>query len=95
MDYEGFKTEITTKICGRVGEGPCVRVHRVRKNNGVMLDGLTIMREGDNISPTIYLEPFYDRYQNGADLDSLTDDILGLFNSRSYAGKIDVQEFED
>ena len=25
MDYEGFKTEITTKICGRVGEGPCVR----------------------------------------------------------------------
>ena len=73
----------------------CVRVHRVRKNNGVMLDGLTIMREGDNISPTIYLEPFYDRYQNGADLDSLTDDILGLFNSRSYAGKIDVQEFED
>ena len=95
MDYEGFKTEITTKICGRVGEGPCVRVHRVRKNNGVMLDGLTIMREGDNISPTIYLEPFHDRYQNGADLDSLTDDILGLFNSRSYAGKIDVQEFED
>ena len=95
MDYEGFKAEVTTRIVDREGPGACVRVHRVRKNNGVMLDGLTIMREGDNISPTIYLEPFYDRYQNGADLDSLTDDILGLFNSRSYAGKIDVQEFED
>ena len=95
MDYEGFKAEVTTRIVDREGPGACVRVHRVRKNNGVMLDGLTIMREGENVSPTIYLEPFYDRYQNGADLDSLTDDILGLFNSRSYAGKIDVQEFED
>ena len=89
MDYEGFKAEVTTRIVDREGPGACVRVHRVRKNNGVMLDGLTIMREGENVSPTIYLEPFYDRYRRGADLDSLTDEILALYRSRSCAGKRD------
>ena len=95
MDYERFKAEIMTKISDREGKSSCVRIHRVRKNNGVMLDGLTIMREGENISPTIYLEPFYDRYRNGADFDSLTDDIHALYSSRSGAGKIDVTQFED
>ena len=95
MDYEGFKAEVTTRIVDREGPGACVRVHRVRKNNGVMLEGLTIMREGENVSPTIYLEPFYDRYRSGADLDSLTDEILALYRSRSCAGKIDVGQFED
>ena len=95
MDYEGFKAEVTTRIVDREGPGACVRVHRVRKNNGVMLDGLTIMREEENVSPTIYLEPFYDRYRSGADLDSLTDEILALYRSRSCARKIDVGQFED
>ena len=95
MDYEGFKACVTTRIIDREGPGACVRVHRVRKNNGVMLDGLTIMREEENVSPTIYLEPFYDRYRSGADLDSLTDEILALYRSRSCAGKIDVGQFED
>ena len=95
MDYEGFKAEITEKVRDREGREACVRVHRVRKNNGVMLDGLTIMREGDNISPTIYLESFYDRYRNGADIDALTDDILAIYSSRSHVGKIDVSLFED
>ena len=95
MDYEGFKAEIMTKINDREGNGACVRIHRVRKNNGVMLDGLTIMREEENISPTIYLEPFYERYLYGADIDSLAEDILALYSSRSCAGKIDVRQFED
>ena len=95
MDYEGFKAYVTTRISDREEPGACVRVHRVRKNNGVMLEGLTIMREGENVSPTIYLEPFYDRYRSGADLDSLTDEILALYHSRSCAGKIDVGQFED
>ena len=95
MDYEGFKAEIMTKINDLEGNGACVRIDRVRKNNGVMLDGLTIMREEENISPTIYLEPFYERYLYGADIDSLAEDILALYSSRSCAGKIDVRQFED
>ncbi len=95
MDYEGFKTEIMKRMSALEGRGASVRIHRVRKNNGVMLEGLTIMREGENISPSIYLEPFYERYLNGEDIDSVSNDIHALYASRSLAGKIDVGQFED
>ena len=95
MDYEGFKAEITKRISAREGSGACVRIHRVRKNNGVMLEGLTIMKEGDNVSPAVYLEPFFERYLNGENIDFLAEEILGIYSTRSCAGRIDVGQFED
>jgi hypothetical protein len=95
MDYEGFKAVLAAKVEEREGNGAAVRLHRVRKNNGVMLDGLTIMREGENVSPTIYLEPFYERYRNGARPDDLADDVLALYRHRSCSGRVDAGMFED
>ena len=41
-----------------------VRIVDADKNNGVRLKGISIMEEGSNISPTIYLEGFYEEYKN-------------------------------
>ena len=42
-----------------------VRIMEADKNNGIRLKGISVMEEGGNISPTIYLEQFYEDYKNG------------------------------
>lgn len=41
-----------------------VRLIDADKNNGIRLKGISIMEEGGSISPTIYLENFYEEYEN-------------------------------
>lgn len=52
-----------------------VRLIDADKNNGIRLKGISIIEEGGSISPTIYLEDFYERYKNQTyDLE----DVLNL-----------------
>lgn len=39
-----------------------VVIRKINKNNGLVLDGLTILAEGVNVSPTIYLNGFFNNY---------------------------------
>lgn len=52
-----------------------VKLQEVTKANDEHLVGLTIMKEGSNIAPTIYLEKYYDMYRNGYDMDEIIDRI--------------------
>lgn len=57
-----------------------VRTTQVRKNNGVKLTGLVFEAENTNISPTVYMEEFYDSYQMGKSMEELTDAVLDIYN---------------
>ena len=61
MNYEEFKKALIQKVTEGAGEDAEITVHRVPKNNGVVLDGLTIMKKGRNIAPTIYLDSYYEK----------------------------------
>ena len=57
MDYKEFLKEIRRRIQEKVdGE---VRAETIKKNNSVNMDGLLIQEKGQNISPVIYLNPYY------------------------------------
>lgn len=59
-----------------------VTLTTISKLNGVELHGINVMRslEGQKhaISPTIYLESFYDNYENGMELDLILEKIANL-----------------
>ena len=58
-------------------EGAEVTVKEVVKNNGLKLTGLTVRPEGEVIAPTIYVEGYYRREQEGSQLfPSIVDDII-------------------
>ncbi|MFQ6827304.1 MAG: hypothetical protein ACLRUZ_10610 [Faecalimonas sp.] len=40
-----------------------------------MLNGLTILREGENFSPTVYLEPFAEQVAQGRSLEDTLREI--------------------
>ena len=56
-----------------------LELHKVPKNNGLILDGLCITRGNTHIAPAIYLNPCYDQYRKGMPLDQIVAELLTLY----------------
>ena len=56
-----------------------ITVHQMVKNNDVMLDGLNIHDSDSNLSPNIYLNPLYEQYENGRDLDEIVAEVADTY----------------
>lgn len=52
-----------------------VSICPVLKNNGVYLHGLSVIREDDQVVPTIYLESFYEQYQKGIPFEQVMERV--------------------
>lgn len=77
MDYNMFK-ECILEGMSEIFEGCEFRIHDVLKNNGVVLDGL-VMSDDKRISPTVYLNDFYDNFICGTELNDIINDIERIF----------------
>lgn len=55
-----------------------VSVHEVTKSNDRTLTGLTVLREDENISPTVYLEPFAEQVAQGRSMDDVLREIAEI-----------------
>lgn len=79
MNKEAMQQLIQEALSKKLGDGFHVITQKVLKTN-VKLDGLIIMQEGKNITPTIYLEPFYKELENGTPLDDVVGNILQVYS---------------
>lgn len=70
MSMEQFAENIRERL-EQQGQFKKVSLQKVLKNNGVMRWGLLLHSAGSNIAPTIYLEPFYEVYEHGADMEEM------------------------
>ena len=59
MKYEDFVRCVQTKVKEKMGNEVQIDLHRVTKNNGVEMDGLSIREEAQKISPMLYLADYY------------------------------------
>ena len=80
MEYFEFVEAMRDEVEKLMDEGIRVESHTAVKNNGRQRKGLVIIREGINISPTIYQEEFYEQYQNGSDIPDLAQSVLNLYD---------------
>lgn len=72
-----------------------VYVYPVLKNNGSIYDGLVILDPILNISPTIYLNPYYHRYLDGVPMEDIYEDILKTYHENLPHEDFDVSIFRD
>lgn len=79
MDYTDFVRAMQNEVREQMGPGMVVEVHTAIKNNGAIRTGLVLMQEGLNISPTIYLEEFYEQYCDGICMKDLAQKIQSLY----------------
>mgnify|MGYP004500856175 FL=1 len=93
MTYQTFKENIRTVIQNKLGESVNVRIQDIIKNNNMHLDGLSVFSNEINVSPTIYLNPYFKKYQNGMPLDDIYREILKIYEENKPAHNIDVTFF--
>ena len=96
MSFEGFCTYIKNGIQQRLEYSCQVMTHNYLKNNGVTLCGLTIMTKESNISPTIYLNGFYERYVYEAEsLQQIEVDVIETYRRNKTDHNLDVSFFTE
>ena len=79
MKYEEFICQVQARLAEKLGDEVRAERRLIVKNNGVALEGITIMEEGKKISPVIYLKDYYVVYQKGVTLEEVTEDILKVY----------------
>lgn len=95
MKYQEFIQTIKEHVISQVSPAHKVIIQPVIKNNGTIYDGLIILDPILNISPTIYLNPYYHRYLNGVSLEDICDDILSTYHEHLPKIDFDISLFKD
>lgn len=94
MNYENFISEVKSKVeC--LCPDASVAVERVVKNNSLTLDGIVIRREGESLTPTIYLNGMYGEYRSGKTLDAIVDEIICIDKNQRLKCDVDPEIFCD
>ncbi|MDE7436348.1 MAG: hypothetical protein K2N01_11105 [Lachnospiraceae bacterium] len=95
MTYQQFQQEITKRIRRSLTNEATVSLQSISKNNEVRLDGLTITSGDCNISPTIYLNNFYDSYEQGESLEDITTEIIRIYRDNRPLESVNASFYTD
>lgn len=95
MSYQEFIGEVLSRLKTVLPQNTELKIQKITKNNNLQLDGLTIIKENSNVSPTFYLNYYYDDYKEHFDLDKIIDLILSSYEEQPPFGHIDINFFTD
>ena len=98
MEYRDFVEKVKEQIQDFLPErfaDATVEVNQIVKNNDCVLDGLMVRTEESNIAPTIYLNPYFEQMQDGAELDDVLAQIASVYQSHYIDHDIDVSAVTD
>ena len=93
MRIEEFTEKVRDAVEKELGNGYRVEAKEVRKNNGVILHGLMVLEEGQNVAPTIYLDTFLEAYGSGATFMSVLNRLLDICRMEAEKKGIDMEFF--
>ena len=65
MKFDLFKELLVDELRSHYDEGVKYNFNKVTKNNGVTLQALAIVKEGEVVTPNIYLDEYYKNYSAG------------------------------
>lgn len=95
MDIMEFCQKVKKNLAADMGEGTVLSVKQITKNNGVMLHGITVSRDGMNVSPNIYMDALYKAYENGETFRAVMDEVRKLYRESKVEASVDMSFFLD
>ena len=73
----------------------CVMVHKVTKNNNLVLTGISIRSKEVNLAPTIYMDGYYNDYKNGRPIVEILAEVERAYNTYKVEQDFDVNRITD
>ena len=96
MEFSAFTKEVAKELRIRTAEKYEIRLNDVQKNNGVVLTAILIMENDSNVTPSIYLNQYYQYYENmEMDMDEILDSILDIYKKNKTNRNVDMRFFTD
>lgn len=95
MEIKEFVQKVQKAVQKRVGEGFQVKIHEVQKNNNTVFQGLLIMSEQQNVSPTIYLNSFWEAYREGVTFSVIIEHIMRVYHQDTPKQNVDMSFFKE
>lgn len=72
-----------------------VELHKVVKNNGIVLDGLTLRTKGECVAPNIYLNSYFESYQMGKPITMIMEEIIYRYQKAKEENNIVLADILD
>lgn len=95
MDYQKFYKQLIQKVQEGLGKEYQIKITNIARNNGVILEGMIIVKEENQISPNIYLEYFYERYREGESLDEIADEIITMYYETMKSNTLQIDQLAE
>lgn len=93
MNFALFEAAVVKGLQEKMGEDYRILPNQVKKNNGIVLTGIIVEEKNSNTSPTIYLNDFYENYQNGVSLDQIVESLYRIFHKTRIRESVDLSNF--
>lgn len=100
MKYEDFTRDIKRgieEIISEKLEDGIVVIRNVKKNNGVFMKAVSIIRKSENATPTIYLKEYFREYKLGRSIESICNEIFEVYMEgiRRFKKNVNIEDFSD
>lgn len=59
-----------------------IKEDTVQKNNGIQLTGISLI-ESNKMSPTVYMEHFYEKYLNGSEMEDILRELSSIYQQHA------------
>lgn len=92
MKFDEFKEKVAKEMKQRLGEGEVI-LQNIMKNNDTRLTGLSILSPNTNLSPTIYLEKYYQDMQSKT-FAQVVDEIWKVYSDNRPTKDVNVALFK-
>lgn len=93
MTYDEFAEKLRTAVENRLEGTALVELHMIAKINRPKVKVLTIRYSGDNVSPAIELDAFYEEFNDNTSIDDLAGQIVDLHKKENCSGRYDLTSF--
>ncbi len=94
MEIKEFAQYVQRQVEEILGAEYKVKIQEVRKNNDVLMQGMTILSEQNNISPTIYLEELWEAYNNGISLSEIIENVVRIYKQDMRGKNLNMAFFK-
>ena len=95
MEYKEFISAVRDRFLDKLGSQAVVRIGTVEKINGIILDSVSVMENGVNISPALYMNSFFEEYEDGESFDEVFERIWNIYCRYRKSSCADVSFLHD
>lgn len=88
MNYTTFLELLQQEVKQQLGTEAIIRINRMLKNNNTCKDSMTILYVGENISPAIYLDYFYEQYRKNVSIEEIARQVLECYHQHKKDGRL-------